>query len=123
MILKGRFYEFHKERIVSRPGAPLASRPGLEIGPDIPLAVALSRVRAGKDVYTLAREDAKQLALQVGHLRPEDHLPHRPSGLRQIPRDDVYDRHFHPSGDHPNDPGGFGHVFYGERGEGLDRGA
>ena len=33
LILKGRFYEFHKERIVSRPGAPLASRPGFEIGP------------------------------------------------------------------------------------------
>ena len=34
-------------------------------------------------------------------------------------REDVYYRHYHPGGLHPNEPGGSGHVFFGERGEGF----
>jgi len=62
-IFKGRFYEFHKERIVSRPGAPRTTRLGLEIGPEIHRAEAINRLRRKGDVYTLARQDAKSLAI------------------------------------------------------------
>ena len=119
LVFKGKFYEFHKERVISRPGAVLSTRPGIEIGPEIFHALALSRVRAGKDVYTLAREDAKQLATQVGNGRPADDPPHHPTGPRQSPREDLDYWHFHPGGVHPGE-GGPGHVFYGDRGEGFE---
>src|SRR5438270_9075182 len=106
VIFNGRFYEFHKERVISRPGAPMVTRPGFEIGPEIAAELALSRVRAGKDVYTLAKEDAKQLAMRVGYGLPADDLPHQPAAPTQSLRDDVYYRHFHPGGVHPDQPGG-----------------
>ncbi len=119
MVFKGIFYEFHKERVISRPGAPLHTRPGIEIGPEIPREMALTRVRFGKDVYTLLREDAYKLAVQVGLGRPSDDLPHEPSKPTQSKRQDVFYRHFHPGCVHPGQSGGPGHVFYGERGEGF----
>ncbi len=121
MILKGTFYEFHKERVISRPGAPLFTRPGLEIGPEIPREMALARVKSGKDVYTLSREEAYKLAVHVWPGRPIDELPHEPSKQTQSKREDVFYRHFHPGGVHPSQAGGPGHVFYGERGEGFER--
>ncbi len=121
MVLKGIFYEFHKERVISRPGAPLSTRAGLEIGPEISREMALVRVRFGKDVYTLVREDAYKLAVQVGLGRPPPDELHEPRKPTQSKREDVFYRHFHPGGLHPSEPGGPGHVFYGERGEGFER--
>ena len=43
VVFNGRFYEFHKERIISRPGAPLETRPGFEVGPEISRADAIRR--------------------------------------------------------------------------------
>jgi hypothetical protein len=43
--IKGFFYEFHKERIVSRPGAPLVMREGMEIGPPITWEEAITLQR------------------------------------------------------------------------------
>jgi hypothetical protein len=114
----GRYYEFHKERIVSRPGAPVFARPGLEIGPEISQEEALRRVNKGLDVYTLGKEDAYKLAMQVAPQRPVLESPHRPTRPTQSGRDDVYYPHYHPGGLHPGD-GGPGHVFFGDRGQGL----
>jgi hypothetical protein len=117
-ISKGRFYEFHKHRVVSPPGAPVFEASGMEIGPEIGREVALSRVRAGKDVYTPERADAHSLAAQVRPDRPTDELPHSPPQPTRSKREDVYFRHFHPGGEHPTaSSGGPGHVFYGQRGE------
>jgi len=120
-IFKGRFYEFHKERIVSRPGAPRTTRLGLEIGPEIHRAEAINRLRRKGDVYTLARQDAKSLAIDAfpGRDAPQFEPPHPPSRPTSHGREDVYFPHFHPGGLHPNDPRGLGHVFFGARGEGF----
>ena len=116
----GEYYEFHKERIVSRPGAPLDTRPGLEIGPLITRAEALRRVLIGGDVYTLQRSDAKQLAKDVLPNKPEFDRPHTPGpGTTRTSREDVFYPHFHPGGVHPRG-GGPGHVFFGKRGQGYD---
>lgn len=111
--IRGVFYEFHRERVVSRPGQPLETRVGLEIGPQMTAAIALSRVKAGGDVYTLANEDAYKLALQVVPGRPVHETPHQPNQPSPTRRMDVYFRHYHPGGDHDN----FGHIFFGQRGE------
>ena len=114
----GKFYEFHRERVVSPPGAPVFRIPGAEIGPEISKELALARVNAGKDVYTLAREDAYALARQVRPGRPLDEKkPHEPSGPTRSKRKDLYYRHLHPGGEHPGDEGGAGHIFFGQRGE------
>src|SRR5262245_29738054 len=120
MILSGRFYEFHRERVVSRPGAVLVTRPGIEIGPEISRELALKRVRGGKDVYTFAKEDDRQLAERVLHGQTLDEWTHthRPDAKRTS-RDDIFYRHFHPGGIHPNAERGPGHIYYGERGEGF----
>ena len=54
LLSKGKFYEFHKERIVSRPGARpgLAKLPGLEVGPEIHRADAIQRLRLKGDSLT-----------------------------------------------------------------------
>ena len=121
-IFKGKFYDFHKERVMSAPGKPLVTSPGYEIGAEIQRDVAIMRVRNGRDVYTLFRTDAKQLARDAARARPVEDFPHEPSTPTRSGRDDVFYPHFHPGGLHPNEPGGPGHIFYGERGEGFDRG-
>jgi hypothetical protein len=113
IAVRGFFYEFHFERVVSRPGQPLETRVGLEIGPQITRESALSRVRSGGNVYTLLSEDAYRLALQVSPRRPEQDLPHDPRESSPTGRTDVYFRHYHPGGDHKN----YGHIFFGQRGE------
>jgi len=120
-IVAGKFYEFHKERIISRPGAPIVKRPGLEVGPEISRADALLRLRRKGDVYTHTRQDAKVLATDAfpGRAFPKFEPPHAPEKPTPHGREDVYFPHFHPGGLHPSDAGGLGHVFFGERGEGF----
>jgi len=117
--LPGAFYEFHKERVISRPGQPFFAIPGAEIGPQISRENAVRRLRAGKDVYTQGKEDAYKLANSVlnGKIAPEG--PHDPRQPSPTGREDVYYRHYHPGNLHPEE-GGPGHVFFGARGEGFD---
>jgi hypothetical protein len=120
VVFKGRFYEFHRERVISRPGQPLTRRSGIEIGPEISSEEALRQVGSGKDVYTLGKQEAYRLALQAQNGRaPLEEPPHRPRNPSPTGREDVYFRHFHPGGAHPTDEGGMGHIFFGERGEGF----
>lgn len=113
VAVRGAFYEFHAERVISRPGQPLVTRTGIEIGPQISREAAFQLAKAGKDVYTLASEDAYRLAVQVcpGKLVPDP--PHHPPQPSPTGRVDVYFRHYHPGGDHDR----FGHIFFGQRGE------
>ena len=121
LLSRGKFYEFHKERIVSRPGAEIAKLPGLEVGPEIHRADAIQRLRRKGDVYTPARQDAKTLAADAfpGRVPPTFDPPHVPGQPTAHGREDVYFPHFHPGGLHPYDAGGLGHVFFGGRGEGF----
>ena len=118
---RGIYYEFHKERIVSRPGAPLVVREGMEIGPPISWEDAMKRLAAGKDVYTPNKQDAYRLASHVAHGRAMEEFPHTPRRPTPSGREDVYYRHYHPGGLHPGEPGAPGHVFFGDRGEGFDK--
>ena len=120
--IAGKFYEFHKERIISRPGAPVVKRPGLEVGPEILRAAAIHRLRQKGDVYTFTRQDAKVLATDAfpGRVPPTFEAPHVPEKPTPHGRKDVYFPHFHPGGRHPNDAGGLGHVFFSERGAGFE---
>jgi hypothetical protein len=43
-VIRGTFYEFHAERVISRPGQPLDTRGGIEVGPVISREVALQHV-------------------------------------------------------------------------------
>lgn len=116
-VVNGRFYEFHRQRIISRPGQPIATRAGIEVGPAISRELALKQLRAGSDVYTPKKQDAYQLARDA-HGRPpleEIHAPRVPSPTGRF---DVYFRHFHPGGVHHADGGGG--VYFGGRGQGLD---
>jgi hypothetical protein len=113
VAIRGAFYEFHAERVISRPGQPLDTRAGLEIGPLISQEVALQHARSGRDVYTLASEDAYRLAVQVSPGKPVQEAPHHPPQPSPTGRMDVYFRHDHPGGDHDT----FGHIFFGQRGE------
>ncbi len=118
--LQGLYYEFHTERVISRAGQPITTIVGAEIGPQIAREEAVRQVRAGKDVYTLNREDAYRLASQLYAGRPVEEPPHGR----------FYYSHFHPGGEHPeldrDRPGrpkavaGPGHVFFGERGENYE---
>ncbi|HEY2234770.1 MAG TPA: hypothetical protein VGK01_14955 [Candidatus Angelobacter sp.] len=117
----GLFYEFHKERIVSRPGQPLITMAGIEIGPTIGRENAIRRLRMGKDVYTRTKEDAYRLAMSVLHGRILPEGPHDPKKPSPTGREDVYYRHYHPGNVHP-EQGGPGHVFFGERGENFQQG-
>jgi len=79
--LPGEFYEFHKERVISRPGQPLMTVPGAEIGPQISREDAVRRLRAGKDVYTSSKEYAYKLGAGPPFPRfplvgPKPRLPH-----------------------------------------------
>ena len=114
-FLRGRFYEFHVQRVISRPGQPITAIVGAEIGPEIAAEVAFRQVRDGMDVYTLSRDDAYRLAVRVHGARPLEHLPH----------DLAFYSHFHPGGvPHDYDPArpgrlranvGPGHIFFGDR--------
>jgi len=118
LAFKGYFYEFHRQRIVSRPGQPLITRTGIEIGPEISEEEAFRRVEAGKDVYTPGKQDAYKLARRVDTgARPLEQSPHGPPSPSPTGREDVYYRHFHPGSLHPSDPGGPGHIYFGTRGE------
>lgn len=112
----GLYYEFHKERIVSRPGQPLATIPGAEIGPEIEREDAFRRVRAGRDVYTQAQSDAYGLAMSIVNESTDAEGPHTPPEPSPTGRTDVYYRHYHPGNLHPAQ-GGPGHVFFGARGD------
>lgn len=114
-ITAGQFYEFHAERVISRAGQPIQSRPGIEVGPQIPAEEARRQLANGKDVYTPNKADAYRLALQLYPAAPVEDSPH----------DEFYFAHYHPGGVHPrldhDRPGrrrayaGPGHVFFGER--------
>jgi hypothetical protein len=115
-VLRGFFYEFHRQRVISRPGQPIVAMLGVEIGRQVSREEALRQVRSGKDVYTLNKEDAYRLASQLYAGRPAEDDAHG----------QFYYPHFHPGGEHPElDPSrpgrpkamaGPGHVFFGERG-------
>jgi hypothetical protein len=119
-VFKGHFYEFHRERVISRPGQPLSTRSGIEIGPELPIENALRRVVSGQDVYTPGKQEAYQLAMQAQNGRaPLEERPHHPPNPSPTGREDVYFRHYHPGGAHPTDEDGLGHIFFGDRGEGF----
>ena len=123
-ILQGRYYEFHKERNIARPGAEPVMRVGIEIGPEISREDAVRRVGSGRDAYTLMKYDAYRLAVQVegahsfevrdGGTYAESHQAKEPTPSGHS---DVYYPHYHPGGAHPSDPAGPGHVFFGQRGD------
>ncbi len=54
MQQKGRFYEFHAERVISRPGQPIVT---VGRNPDRPRKSRrrwpLQQLRSGRDIYTL----------------------------------------------------------------------
>ena len=116
-VFKGRFYDFERQRVISRAGQPLETRTGIEIGREISREDAFKRVRAGKDVYTPGKQEAYRLAADVLNGTPLEEI-HKPNTPSPTGREDVYFRHFHPGGVHPGE-GGPGHVYFGERGEGL----
>jgi hypothetical protein len=116
-VITGCFYEFHRERVVSRPGQPLSTKDGIEVGPYIAREEALRQLRAGRDVYTPRRQDAYRLARAAHGRMPVDEI-HKPGVPSPTGRVDVYFQHFHPGGIHHAEGGGG--VYYGGRGEGLD---
>ena len=116
-LFVGRFYEFHRKRVISRPGQPLSTRDGIEVGPAISREDALQQVKGGRDVYTPRKQDAYQLARDAHGLTPVEEI-HKPKVPSPTGRVDVYFRHFHPGGIHH--AAGGGGVYFGGRGEGLD---
>lgn len=119
MAFKGRFYEFHKERRISRPGQPTIYRFDIEIGPEISREEAFRTVQRGGDVYTRYKNDAYKLASHLYSQRPIEEGPHLPGAPSPTGRRDVYFRHFHPGGLHSSKNRKIGHVFFGDRGEGI----
>lgn len=121
-LIKGCFYEFHRSRAISRPGAALDLDDQYEIGPEVPEPVALRQVRSGRDIYTPFRADAYKLACSAyGGLSPTWDGAH-PQSKRYFP-------HYHPGGKHtqewkrdaaegrPISADAPGHVYWGNRGE------
>jgi hypothetical protein len=116
-VQAGLFYEFHRYRVVSRAGQPILVRTNVEIGPVISREDALHQVENGKDIYTARRSDAEKLSISIFGRNPSSDRPADPSHFQ----------HFHPGGIHPEFPphqqgrpraeDGFGHVFFGDRGE------
>jgi hypothetical protein len=115
--LPGNYYEFHRRRVISRPGQPIAYGPlGIEIGPPISREEALQQARNGYDVYTFAKSDAYRLAQSLHAGTPEEHKA----------RVTTYYAHYHAGGPHleidEQRDGRFksfsgpGHVFFGNRG-------
>lgn len=114
-VVRSLFYEFHTERIISRPGQPLMTRTGIEVGPQISRESAFREVKAGRNVYTLERQGAYHLAIQIDSKTPAFEIPHHPPQASPTGRMDVYFPHFHPGADHD----AYGHIFFGERGQGY----
>lgn len=114
-LLIGRFYEFARDRNVARAGQPLHLLGGIEIGKDIATERAFALVRSGHDVYTPSESDAYALARRIdpGTPKQEIHRP-RPDKPTRSGRDDVYFRHYHPGNNRA-----YGHIYYGQRGQGL----
>lgn len=116
----GAFYEFHRFRVVSRAGQPILTKTNVEVGPLISREDAIHQVRNGKDAYTLRRSDAEKLAISISGQNP----------TYDPPREPTHFQHFHPGGLHPAFPEdqegrpraneGFGHVFFGTRGDNLE---
>jgi hypothetical protein len=99
-VLKGQFYEFDATQMSREVGNALSERD------------ALVRVSFGRDVYTPAPGDAKRLARNVDPNQPEWD---RAGATGYFP-------HYHPAGVHPvvlpsGKRDGYGHIFYGQRGE------
>jgi hypothetical protein len=111
-VVKGLFYQFRRDRVVSRAGQPVQTRPAMEVGLVMSREEAFREVRSGRDVYTPAREDAYRLALRLAPATPAMEI-HQPRIASPTGRWDVYFPHFHPGGDHER----FGHIFFGERGQ------
>jgi hypothetical protein len=72
-----------------------------EVGREIQEWQAQMEVRFGRDAYTPRASDAKALAKKIVPFPPKWHPPHSAQ----------YFPHYHPQ------PGAFGHIFYGARGE------
>lgn len=101
-VIKGQFYAFE------------AASTNCEVGETLSERDALARVRTARDVYTPSESDAKRLSKTVDPARPEWHAAHQ---LGYFP-------HFHPADKHPEllptgKRDGYGHIFYGLRGEGA----
>jgi hypothetical protein len=99
-VVKGQFYEFD------------AANTNYEIGSAVSERDAQFLVRSGKDVYTPSASDAKSLSKNVDPTHPEWHPAHKKG----------YFPHYHPADSHPEllpsgKKEGYGHIFYGERGE------
>lgn len=114
--IQGKFYQFHRRRVISRPGQPLLYGHGIEIGPLISSEDALREARSGYDVYTLAKTDAYRLASALNRENPIEHPA----------TNSVFFAHYHPGGEHleidqtregrHKSIGGPGHIFFGSRG-------
>jgi hypothetical protein len=112
-VIPGNFYEFQRERNVARAGQPRQLIGGIEIGLQISPEVAFSKVRSGHDIYTLTEADAYNLARRIDARTPKNEI-HRPQTPTRAGRDDVYFPHYHPGNIHS-----YGHIFYGQRGQGA----
>jgi len=116
LLVNGRFYEFHRRRVVSRPGQPFVYVEGMEIGREIFRPEAFRQARSGLDVYTPSQTDAYRLALSLNAGEPIEHPAANP----------LFYPHYHAGGVHlridPNREGrhkavvGPGHIFFGRRG-------
>jgi hypothetical protein len=91
-VRNGRYYEFN------RPDAYY------EVGHEVQESQAQMAVRFGGDIYTPSASDAKALAKKVSPFPPTWHPAHSAE----------YFAHYHP------EPGDFGHIFYGDRGENFE---
>jgi hypothetical protein len=119
-VVPSLYYEFHIYRVVSRAGQPIMLKENVEIGPIISKESAADQVRSGKDVYTSRRRDAQKLATSIFSGDPEQDPPHQAT----------FFQHFHPAGSHPQGAfervgrpralTGFGHIFFGSRGENFN---
>jgi hypothetical protein len=114
-VVAGNFYEFMRDRNIARAGQPRQLVGGIEVGPQVSPERAFSMIRAGHDVYTLNEADAYNLARRIDPRMPKNEI-HRPNALTptRSGRDDVYFAHYHPGSNHA-----YGHIFYGQRGQGL----
>jgi len=97
----------------------MVTRPGIEVGHMIPREHALREVRAGRDVYTPMKQDAYRVARDAYGSEPEEPEINSPRTASPTGRLDVYFQHFHPAGIHHREGGGA--VYFGGRGEGLEK--
>jgi hypothetical protein len=114
-ILPGHFYDFKRDRNVARAGQPQYLVGGIEIGLEVTIERAFTRVKAGHDVYTPYEADAYKLAARIDPRMPKSEI-HRANlhAPTRSGRDDVFFQHYHPGDDRA-----YGHIFFGNRGQGL----